>query len=101
MQNTIFVTGGASGIGLAIVNAVVERGWQVVIADVEQGNLDQAREQFARHHQLVHYEQLNVSDEEAVVKAIARCETNVGPLTGLVNSAGIGSDVACLETTTA
>jgi len=37
---------------------------------------------------------------EAVVGAIARCEAEVGPLTGLVNSAGIGSDIPCLDTTT-
>jgi NAD(P)-dependent dehydrogenase (short-subunit alcohol dehydrogenase family) len=78
----------------------VERGWQVVVADVDQGNLERAREQLAGHQQFVHYEQLNVADEEAVVKTISRCDTAVGPLTGLVNSAGIGSDVACLDTTT-
>lgn len=101
MQNTIFVTGGASGIGLAIVQAIVEQGWQVVVADVEPDNLDRARRKFSQQHPQVNYEQLNVTDEEAIVKAIARCETDVGPLTGLVNSAGIGSDVACLDTTTA
>ncbi len=100
-QNTIFITGGASGIGLAIAQAVVERGWQVVVADVEPNNLDGARERFASHDKFVRYEQLNVTDEDAVMKAIARCETELGPLTGLVNSAGIGSDVPCLDTTTA
>lgn len=100
ITDTIFVTGGASGIGLAIAHAIVERGWQVVVADVEQGSLERAREQLLLHRGLVHYEQLNVADEEAVVNAIARCESEVGPLTGLVNSAGIGSDVACLDTTT-
>ena len=36
-QPTIFVTGGASGIGLAIAKAIVERGWQVVIAAMTAG----------------------------------------------------------------
>jgi len=101
MQNTVFVTGGASGIGLAIAQASVARGWKVVVADVEQCNLERAREQLSQYNQLLHYEQLDVADEEAVVKAIARCDSEVGPLTGLVNSAGIGSDVPCLDTTTA
>ena len=101
MTNTILVTGGASGIGFAIVQAIVERGWQVVVADVEPVNLDQARDQLAPYHKHVSYEQLNVTDEGSIVKAIARCETELGPLTGLVNSAGIGSDVPCLDTTTA
>ena len=101
MTNTVLVTGGASGIGLAIVQSIVERGWQVVVADVEQGNLDRARERLSRHDELLRYEQLDVTDEEAVVQAIARCETGMWSLTGLVNSAGIGSEVPCLDTTTA
>src|SRR3954451_796428 len=95
-QNTMLVTGGASGIGFAIVEAVLEQGWHVVVADVDSGNLDRAREGLARHSTLVHFEQLDVTDEDAVVRAIARCEAEVGPLTGLVNSAGIGRDVPCL-----
>ena len=42
-----------------------------------------------------------MADEDDVVETIARCENEMGPLTGLVNSAGIGSDVPCLDTTTA
>jgi NAD(P)-dependent dehydrogenase (short-subunit alcohol dehydrogenase family) len=68
------------------------------VADVDQCTLDRAR---AGLTGLVHFTQLNVTDEEAVVRAIARCEAEVGPLTGLVNSAGIASDVPCLDTTTA
>src|SRR5262249_50112376 len=49
----------------------------------------------------VHFQPLDVTDEAAVVKAVASCEADIGPLTGLVNSAGIGSDVHCLDTTTA
>src|SRR5262245_16129421 len=41
--NTILVTGGASGIGFAVVQAVVARGWRVVVADVDPSNLEQAR----------------------------------------------------------
>jgi NAD(P)-dependent dehydrogenase (short-subunit alcohol dehydrogenase family) len=90
-QNTILVTGGASGIGFAIVQAILEQGWHVVVADLELGNLDRS---------LVHFEQLDVTDEDAVVRAIERCEAEVGPLTGVVNSAGIGKDVPCLDTST-
>jgi len=101
MQNTVLVTGGASGIGFAIVQAILEQGWSAVVADVDPSNLDRTREGLTRQHARVHFEQLNVTDEEAVVKTIARCEAEVGPLTGLVNSAGIGSVVPCLDTTTA
>jgi NAD(P)-dependent dehydrogenase (short-subunit alcohol dehydrogenase family) len=97
----VFVTGGASGIGLAIVQALVEQGWHAIVADVQPSNLDRAREALAQHLSLVHFEQLNVSNEEAVVKTIARCEAEVGPLSGVVNCAGIGRDVPCLDTSAA
>jgi NAD(P)-dependent dehydrogenase (short-subunit alcohol dehydrogenase family) len=99
VQNTILVTGGASGIGFAIVQAVVAAGWRAVVADVDPGNLEQARTRLAAHLPLVHFAQLNVTDEPAVQELIARCEDEIGPLTGLVNSAGIGADVPCLDTT--
>src|ERR1051325_9821005 len=39
---TAFVTGGASGIGLAMARAFAEAGMNVLLADVEQSALDQA-----------------------------------------------------------
>ena len=38
-----FVTGGASGIGLGITKAMVAAGMRVVMADVRQDHLDEAR----------------------------------------------------------
>lgn len=99
-QETVFVTGGASGIGLAIAQAVLDEGWQVVVADLEQTNLDQAREVLAGPGARAHFERLDVTDEEAVKRAMDECEGSFGSLTGLINSAGIGKDVPFLETST-
>jgi NAD(P)-dependent dehydrogenase (short-subunit alcohol dehydrogenase family) len=99
-QGTIFVTGGASGIGLAIVQAVLDEGWQAVVADLEQRNLDQAREILAGSGAHARFERLDVTDEEGVRRAMDECENSFGPLTGLINSAGIGKDVPFLETST-
>jgi NAD(P)-dependent dehydrogenase (short-subunit alcohol dehydrogenase family) len=96
-QPTIFVTGGASGIGLAIVEAVLAEGWRAVAADIEVKNLDAVRKALGERSDL-RVEQLDVADEAAVVKSIAACERDFGPLTGVVNSAGIGRDVPALET---
>ncbi len=97
-QQTVLVTGGASGIGLAVVEAVLAEGWHVVVADLDPGNLDRCRASLGAADDRVRYEPMNVADEDAVVRAIAACEAEFGPLTGVVNSAGIGRDVPALET---
>jgi len=99
-SNTAFVTGGGSGIGLAIVRTLLDEGWRVVAADLVPESLDQARHFLAGGTERVRFEQLDVTDEEAVKRAITRCDAEFGPLTGLVNSAGIAADVPCLETST-
>ncbi|HEY0598243.1 SDR family NAD(P)-dependent oxidoreductase, partial [Sphingopyxis sp.] len=47
MQNlngkTAFITGGASGIGLGIAKALLKAGMNVVVADIRDDHLDQAR----------------------------------------------------------
>lgn len=97
---TVFVTGGASGIGLAIARALLDAGWRVVIADLSQERLAQVRQDLGGGTANIQTESLDITDGEGVKRAIIRCDTEFGPLTGLVNSAGIGADVACLETST-
>jgi len=101
VKGTVFVTGGASGIGLAIARSLLEEGWRVVIADRAQGNLDKAFGGFAANGARLRFESLDVADESAVERAIDRCDTDFGPLVGLINSAGIfGSETPALETDT-
>jgi NAD(P)-dependent dehydrogenase (short-subunit alcohol dehydrogenase family) len=98
---TVFVTGGASGIGLAMARGLLDEGWNVVVADLQPRSLDQAREVLAGSRGEARFERLDVTDEEGVGRAMEECESSFGPLTGLVNSAGIGKDVPFLDTSTA
>jgi NAD(P)-dependent dehydrogenase (short-subunit alcohol dehydrogenase family) len=97
-QQTVLVTGGASGIGLAVVEAALGEGWRVIVADLDPGNIDRCRDSLGAPGDRVRYEQMNVADEDTVVRVIAACEAEFGPLTGVVNSAGIGRDVPALDT---
>lgn len=97
-EQTVLVTGGASGIGLAVVEAILAEGWRAVVADLDQESLSRCRETLGAPDDRVRFEQMNVADEDAVVRAIAACEAEFGPLTGVVNSAGIGRDVPALDT---
>jgi NAD(P)-dependent dehydrogenase (short-subunit alcohol dehydrogenase family) len=98
VQQTIFVTGGASGIGLAVVEAILAEGWRAVVADLDPKSLDRCKDALGAMDDRVRYEQMNVADEDAVIRTIAACEAEFGPLTGVVNSAGIGRDVLALDT---
>lgn len=96
---TILLTGGASGIGLAIAKAVLAEGWRAIVTDLNQSNLDQSRNQLDGERTC--FALLDVVDEQSVIALIEKCDADFGPLTGVVNSAGIGKDVHCLETSTA
>jgi NAD(P)-dependent dehydrogenase (short-subunit alcohol dehydrogenase family) len=94
-QQIVFVTGGASGIGLAIVEAAIAAGWVAVVTDVNQENLNRTKQQFDEKIKTV---LLNISSEEQVIRAINICEQEYGPIAAVVNSAGIGKDVSALQT---
>ncbi len=95
-QEAILVTGGASGIGLAVARGLLEAGRRVLVADVSQERLDEVRG-MAPPDRLA-CARLDVSDEAQVVDTLAQLESDFGPISGLVNSAGIGRDVPFLET---
>lgn len=100
-QGTVLVTGGASGIGRAIVEAALAEGWRAVVADLDPERLERCRAELEPMGERVRFERLDVADEGAVAACVARCEAEFGPLNGLVSSAGIGRDVAALDTGTA
>lgn len=93
----ILVTGGASGIGLAVAHAALALDWKVALLDVEEAKLDAARAELAAGDSVVSLP-CSVTDESAVEAIVADCEDQLGPLTGLVNSAGIGLDAQALDT---
>jgi NAD(P)-dependent dehydrogenase (short-subunit alcohol dehydrogenase family) len=81
-----FVTGGASGIGLGIAEALARRGVGVTIADIDRPALDAAS---AGRFQAV---ALDVRDRAAWTEGKAQAERALGPVDILVNNAGIGPD---------
>ena len=97
-QPTVLVTGGASGIGRAVVDAALGDGWRVIVADLDGDNLARCRDALGADSTRLRLEALDVTDEAAVVRSIAAWDDAFGPITGVVNSAGTGRDVSALET---
>ena len=81
-RQIVLVTGGASGIGLAIVEAVLAEGWRAIVADLDQASLDRCRDVLGASDRQVRFERMNVADEEAVIGSISACESEFGPITG-------------------
>lgn len=82
------VTGGASGLGLATVESLVEKGAKVVIFDL---NETKAKEAVERLGEQVQYALVNVSDEESVQKGIKQAVEAFGAIHICVNCAGVGT----------
>ena len=76
---TFLVTGGASGLGAATTDALLERGAHVVVADLGGDVPDGAT--FVR---------TDVTDESQVARAVEVAGQQDGPFSGVVNCAGIG-----------
>ena len=69
-QQTVLVTGGASGIGFAVVEAILAEGWRAVVADLNAESLERCRDSLGPHGDRVRYEPMNVADEETVIRAV-------------------------------
>jgi 3-hydroxyacyl-CoA dehydrogenase/3-hydroxy-2-methylbutyryl-CoA dehydrogenase len=82
------VTGGASGIGQAVVNALIERGARVAIFDLNEA-AGQAMAKSSSPNAI--FERVDVADESSVATAIAKAMSSLGAIHVCVNCAGIGS----------
>ena len=78
----ILVTGGSRGIGAATATLLAEQGARVVIVDI-------LPEPLAATDVALWSEPFDVANEEVVLRGIAAIETVHGPISGLVNAAGI------------
>ncbi len=85
---TAIVTGGASGLGLAITEALVARGTSVAVFDIS-ADLDRQLDRLRREGGKVAGYPVDVSDRAQVEAAIAAVRADLGPVLILINNAGI------------
>ena len=83
------VTGGASGLGLATVKALLNDGAQIVIIDLPSSNGETIAKELGDR---VRFVAADVTDEAAVTEALDVAES-LGPLRVAVNCAGIGNAI--------
>ena len=81
-DKSVFITGGASGIGLGTAQRFLEDGARVVIADVKpppQAALDAGAV----------FLEVDITQRDIVVDAFAQAERAIGPLDAIVHNAGM------------
>jgi NAD(P)-dependent dehydrogenase (short-subunit alcohol dehydrogenase family) len=88
---TAFVTGGASGIGLALGRAFAEVGMKVMLADVEDAALDKAVRQLGEAGASVQGVVCDVSDRAAVERAARHAFATFGKVHVVCNNAGVAA----------
>jgi len=84
-----FVTGGASGIGLGMAMAFLDAGMKVVVADINDEHLEQARGEFGENPSVLVL-RLDITDRAAVAKAARATVERFGRVHVLCNNAGVG-----------
>lgn len=82
------ITGGASGIGKAVVKEFLVEGASVSIFDVDQGNLQKVKEEYSGKGKLAVYS-VDITNRGAIDSALRNIENSFGNVTTLVNNAGI------------
>jgi len=89
-DKVVLLTGAASGIGRALAGELVRRGAVVVLTDSQAGPLQDATDQLCRAGGRASAALLDVTDAEAVKRAVDETAARHGRLDYLFNNAGIG-----------
>jgi NAD(P)-dependent dehydrogenase (short-subunit alcohol dehydrogenase family) len=96
MKHSAIVTGGASGIGMAVVKRLLDDGWPVAVIDANDVELARAEDAFADDNAI--FLQADVTDEDEISAVFDEVVDRIGLIGGLVNSAGIARDIPAEET---
>lgn len=84
-----FITGGASGLGLAMANSLSGAGMKVAIADIQDDALAAAKESFAESNADVITIKVDVNDRDAMQAAADETLAAFGKIHVLCNNAGV------------
>ena len=86
---TAFITGGASGMGLAMARSFAKAGMKVVVADVEQAALDAVQAEFEAANVEFLPLKVDVTDRDGMEAAAVETEARFGRVHVLCNNAGV------------
>jgi glucose 1-dehydrogenase len=95
-RSIALITGGAKGIGFACAEALAEDGYRIIITDID---LDAGRKAAEKIGQDALFLPCDMGNIEQILKTFDIIDAEVGPVSVLVNNAGIAKPGNFLETT--
>ena len=98
-DRTALVTGGANGIGAAIARRLAEEGCAVGILDLDAATGEKLAGEIKAAGGRASLHAIDITDYDAVVRAVESIETSFGPPAFLVNNAGWDRAQGFLDTT--
>ena len=87
---TAIVTGGASGIGRSLAKALVDKGSEVIIADLQGDLARKVADEISTSKASVYAVELDTSDVQAMERLVKDTVARTGRLDYMFNNAGIG-----------
>ena len=97
-DRTVLVTGGANGIGAAIVRRLAQEGCAVGILDLDAAAGEKVVSEIAAGGGRASLHPVDIADYDAVMRAVGNFEAAVGPAAFLVNNAGWDRAARFLDT---
>jgi len=88
-SKTALVTGGGSGIGLSIANALLSKGVTVIICGRNKAKLEKAKQQ----HPELEIEECDITNSDHIQKLVETLNQKFGGIDILVNNAGVFEQV--------
>src|SRR6478609_4695459 len=98
-DRTALVTGGANGIGAAIARRLAEEGCAVGILDLDAAAGENVVAEIKSGGGRASLHAADITDYDAVTRAVASFESFAGPVACLVNNAGWDRAASFLDTT--
>ena len=92
-NNTIFITGGTSGIGFEMVKQFYELNNRIIVSSSNQNNLEKLKSQFPKISTVV----CNLGNVQSVSQLIYHCLTVHSEINIIINNAGIQNNYVWTE----